>query len=167
MALVFWCFSGLTVLILSVIGGDQSGSSMAAVGVYVLRPDVPCLQKKWRMWRATLPELLVQYWNLGELKVRSTLSSQETCWLVDSSFDGILETLFLQCRCFRLPYRMQVKGGRVGLEHLRGNWGNLFPGFRDDDAILQIQLKSVARLRSQLRCAPHLRVLSVLDAVTG
>ena len=62
---------------------------------------------------------------------------------------------------------MQVKGGRVGLEHLGGNWGNLFPGFRDDDAILQIQLKSVARLRSQLRCAPHLRVLSVLDAVTG
>lgn len=79
MALVFRCFSGLTVLILSVIGGDQSGSSMAAVGVYVLRPDVPCLQKKWRIWRATLPELLVQYWNLGELKVRSTLSSQETC----------------------------------------------------------------------------------------
>ena len=45
MALVFRCFSGLTVLILSVIGGDQSGSSMAAVGVYVLRPDVPCPKK--------------------------------------------------------------------------------------------------------------------------
>ena len=89
---------------------------MAAIGVYVLWPDVP-----WRIWRPPL-----QNWRL-----------------VDNTFHRILETPFLKSVCkadfharcrseahgkvtlFSLPFYTGLGLGHLGHLGTGGNWGKL------------------------------------------